>query len=299
MKIIFWLQKKQDSRLKSELRKLEKEKRMTGQSYYGFRISNVSDDRRKWVQDVPKSERKIGPPCSSEYCAKGKARCCSEFNEEKRKEIFKYFWNDLDWKGKKDFVRNLVDTVPPKRRRLKHKGDISRKGDSKLYHLNYDNQKKPVCRIMFLNTLGIKEAMVRCWLINEDKPKSPKKPVKSLNVNSYIDNLPKIPPKCQYCRNSGSDIKYINIDCIKNQYQLYNQYAKDMRSKNISPASRKTFSKVISMKNIKIFKPKNENDVCDLVSQHNVLPSINNYQNLEPEKEIEQSDVGYYYNNQW
>lgn len=293
-------QKKQEARLKSERRKLEKEKRMNGQSYYGFRISKVSDDRKKWIQDVPKSERKIGPPCHSDFCAKGTARCCSEFTEEKREEIFKHFWNELDWKGKKNFVRSLVDTVPPKRRRVRHKGEISRKGDSKLYHLSNKDQRMPVCRVMFLNTLGIKEAMVRCWLLSEDKPKTPKIPLKSLNVDSYIDNLPKMAPKCQYCRNSDTNIKYINIDYIKNQYQLYNQYLKDMKSKNVSPASRKTFSKVISMKNIRIFKPKNENDVCDLVSQHNVLPSIN-YQNVEVEKDLDQNVVvNYYYNsNQW
>ncbi|XP_028173679.1 adenylyltransferase and sulfurtransferase MOCS3 isoform X1 [Ostrinia furnacalis] len=282
---------------KSGIRKLEKEKRMNGQSYYGFRSVRESDDKRKYFQDVLKSERKIGPPCSSEFCLK-KPRCCRQLDEGKRKEIFKYFWNDLDWKEKKNFVRSLVETVPPKRRRPKHKGEVSRKVDSRVYHLKINSKRKVVCRTMFLNTLGIKEPTVRCWLSSDDKPKTRKKPVKSLNVDSYIDNLPQRPPKCQYCRNSGTDIKYINIDCIKNKHQLYNQYIKDMKSQNINPASRKTFSKVIGVKNIKFFKPKNENDVCDLVSEHNVLPSINNYQTLEPDKVIDQNDISYYYN-QW
>lgn len=281
---------------------------MTGQSYYGFRLGN-KNEKRKWIQDVPKSERKIGPPCKSEYCARGTAKYCNQFNEEKRQEIFSYFWNSLDWKGKKHFVRSLIDTVPPKRRRVKHKGDVSRKGDTKLYHLRNKDQKLSVCRVMFLNTLGIKEAMVRSWLVNEDRPKMPKKPVKSLNVDSYIDNLPKIPPKCQYCLMSNTNIQYINLDHIKNQYQLYNQYVKDMKSKNVNPASRKTFSRVISMKNMRIFKPKNETDICDLVSQHNVSPFQNvNYQNVEMvEKDLSDQNVissnvnvSFYYNDtQW
>ncbi|XP_053622676.1 adenylyltransferase and sulfurtransferase MOCS3 isoform X2 [Plodia interpunctella] len=291
--------KKQEMRIKSEKRKQEKEKRMTGQSYYGFRVTN-SDDRKKWVQDVPKSERKIGPPCTSEYCAKGTVRYCSEFCEEKRQEIFTYFWNNLDWKGKKNYVRSLVDTVPPKRRRLKHKGEISRKGDSKLYHLHNKDQRLPVCRTMFLNTLGIKEAMVRCWLVKADKPKTPKKPIKSLNVDSYIENLPKTQPKCQYCLTSGVTIEYIALDYIKNQYQLYNKYIKDMKAKNFSPASRKTFAKVVAMKNIRIFKPKNDTDICDLVAQHNVLPVMNNYQNVEIVEKGQDLNVQYYYHdNRW
>ncbi|XP_052748326.1 uncharacterized protein LOC113514767 isoform X2 [Galleria mellonella] len=289
--------KKQEARLKSERRKQEKEKRMTGQSYYGFRVTKFADTK-KWIQDVPKSERRIGPACTSEFCAKGTARFCSHFTEDQRQEIFSYFWNSLDWKGKKNYVRGLVDSVPPKRRRLKHKGEVSRKGDSKLYHLYNKDERQPVCRLMFLNTLGIKEAMVRCWLIKEDKPKSPKKPVKSLNVDSYIDNLPKEPTKCQYCLNSGCNIMYVCLD-VKSQHQLYNKYTKDMKAKNIAPASRKTFSKVVLKKNVRIFKPKNDTDVCDLVAQHNVLPSLG-YQNLQKnELENQNVSINYYYNAQW
>ncbi|KAM3955212.1 adenylyltransferase and sulfurtransferase MOCS3-like [Aphomia sociella] len=290
--------KKQEARLKSERRRQEKEKRMTGQSYYGFRITK-SADRKKWIQDVPKSERRMGPACNSVYCAKCAARHCTDYTEERRQEIFQYFWNSLDWKGKRDYVRSLVDTVPPKRRRLKHKGEVSRKGDSKLYHLYNKEQRLVVCRTMFLNTLGIKEAMVRCWLLNENKPKTPKKPVKSLNVDSYIENLPKTPSKCPFCINSGCDTMYLSLE-VKSIYQLYNKYVKDMKFRGIPPASRKTFSKVVLMKNLRIFKPKNESDVCDLVSQHNVTSL--DYQNVGcvDKNDLVQSDnVNYYYNIQW
>lgn len=305
-------QKKQEARLKAQRRQEEKERRMTGQSYLGFRIQQ--NEKRKWVQDVPKSGRKIGLGCKSGICSKSSTRNCSEFSEEKRQEIFNYFWNELDWKGKKKYVRSLVDSVPPKRRRVKHKGEVSRKGDSKVYHLIIEEKRMPVCRSMFLSTFGIKEAMVRTWLVKEDIPKKPKKPIKTINVESYIDSLPKIPPKCQLCRNSN-DIQYINLDSIKNIFQLHNQYVRDMKSKGLNPASRKTFTKVFGCKNIRIFKPKNETDVCDIVSHHNVLPSIpiNNYQNVDSDVQLEKdSEVvqnvesvqnianDYYYNSlQW
>ncbi|CAH0688111.1 unnamed protein product [Chilo suppressalis] len=264
----------------TERRRVEKQKRMTGKSYYGFR--KTDRDKRAWVQDVPKSERKIGPPCSSDLCQKGTARHCNEFDEEARKEMFRHFWHDLDWKGKRDYVKTLVDVVPPKRRRKKDA--ISRKGDSKLYHLRNKGERLLVCRLMFLNTLGLKEAMLRSWLTCTDKPRSPKKPLKSLNVDSYIDALPVCPPKCEICRNSCVQIRYLNLSHVKNIYQLYVEYMKEMKSRNISPASRKTFCKVVSLRNLRVFKPKNENDVCDLVSQHNAIPSYS-YQNVDIGKE--------------
>ncbi|XP_063392025.1 adenylyltransferase and sulfurtransferase MOCS3 [Cydia fagiglandana] len=288
--------KKADAKIKSQRRKEEKEKRMSGQSYYGFRRDR---DRAKWVQDVLKQERKMGPACSSPFCKKGMARKCPSFSEDVRMKIFDYFWNELDWAGKKNFVRSLVDNIPAKRRRLKHKGEISRKGDSKLYHLVYNDQKLPVCRTTFLNTLGVKEAMIRCWLVKEDRPKEPKKPLKALNVETYIDSLPKVEIKCPYCKSTPmySDLFYLDLSSVKNQYQLYNHYVKDMKLKGLVPASRKTFSKVFLAKNLKIFKPKNESDVCDIVSQHNVMNSSYQLDNLN--LDLGQSVININYTTQW
>lgn len=239
---------------------------MTGQCYFGFRTT-IAGEKKSWVQDVLKSERKLGPSCKSEFCAKSNTRHCKKLSDSDRCQIFRHFWR-LEWKEKKKFVKSLIDSVPAKRRRTSHKGDLSRKGDSKCYHLNLNSEKVQVCRVTFLNTLGIKEAMVRCWLAKETKPKSPKVPLKSLNVVEYIETLPKIDPKCQFCANLGSNIKYIDLD-VKNQFQLYNVYQRDMADKGISPASRKTFAKILSRKNLRIFKPKHQRDVCDLVKQHN------------------------------
>ncbi|XP_013163520.1 PREDICTED: adenylyltransferase and sulfurtransferase MOCS3 isoform X3 [Papilio xuthus] len=88
-------EKKKQEPLKSQRRHEEKQKRMKGRSYYGFRTTD--GDKKKYIQDVLKSERKIGNRCKSEYCAR-RYRFCSLFTEEKREEIFNYFWNQLDWK---------------------------------------------------------------------------------------------------------------------------------------------------------------------------------------------------------
>ncbi|GBP13577.1 hypothetical protein EVAR_6921_1 [Eumeta japonica] len=272
-------ERKEEAKRKAQLRKEEREKRMAGQSYFGFRKTKMAGDREKWIQDVPKSSRKMGPTCKSEFCAKGVNRLCTVFTEEKRRDIFHEFWNGMDWRTKRAYVRALVDSIPPKRRRLKHKGDISRKGDSKLYHLLNGEKRIPVCRVMFLNTLGIKEAMVRSWLhTDEHAAKTKRRPVKSQSVEAYIDMLPKTPPKCSYCR-SYTSLMYLSD--IRNQHQLYNKYVDDMKGAGATPASRKTFTKVFTGKNIRIFKPKKEGDACDLRAEHNVQAPPQTYQTID------------------
>lgn len=246
-------------------------KRMSGQSYLGFRQAKLNS-KQKWVQDVPKSERKMGPPCKSDYCSRSATRFCTSFSEARRSDIFQKFWNEFDWRAKRSYVRELVRTVAPKRRRVKDAP--SRKGDSKLYHLLHDEKKRAVCRVMFLNTLGVKEAMVRCWLSAKEPERAifKKDPIKTQNVSSYIDRLPKTPPRCEFCKNSTTRT-YLD-GAIKNLNQLYKQYVDDMKSVNMAPASRKTFTKVFNTKNIGIFRPKNSSDLCDIVPSHNLTEKV-------------------------
>lgn len=259
------MQKKQDH-LKSERRRQEKEKRRTGQSYYGFRTKKEGE-KKTYIQDVLKQERTLGPPCKSEYCVKNTSRYCKKLQEEDRRNIFTHFW-ELEWQEKKKFVRSLIDSVPIKRRRRSHIGEYSRKSDSKVYHLLFNDERVSVCRVTFLNTLGLKEAMVRCWLTKE-KPRTSKVPVVSHSVVNYIEQLPTFDIKCQSCINAGVNVKYIDMN-VKNQFQLYSMFVKDMKIQGVVPASRKTFAKVLSEKNLRIFKGKNERDICDLVRQHNI-----------------------------
>lgn len=239
---------------------------MTGQSYFGFR-THKEGTQKKWIQDVQKSERRLGPFCNSDFCSRSNRRYCKKLTEMDRMEIFQKFWK-LEWVEKKNYVRSLIDLVPVKRRRICLKNVQCRKVDSKVYNLIFNSEKVEVCRVTFLNTLGIKEAMVRCWLAQKPMKKTLKNRFKSQNLIDYIDKLPIIDSKCPICLNSGSSIRYVDLN-VKNQFHLYKIYVNDAISKNLKPASRKTFAKVLSVKNLRIFKPKNERDVCDLVQEHN------------------------------
>lgn len=85
-------------------------KRQGGLKYVGFSVKN---DKMK--QDTVRMERKMGPPCSSPFCAKSKLRHCEKFNEEIRSTIFTSFWQELkSWESKKTFVQGLVKRTPTK-----------------------------------------------------------------------------------------------------------------------------------------------------------------------------------------
>ncbi|CAL8255007.1 unnamed protein product [Boreogadus saida] len=47
--------------------------------------------------------------CLAESCQKSSKLHCTEIDEGKREEIFKYFWGKLDWKERKIYVKSLVE----------------------------------------------------------------------------------------------------------------------------------------------------------------------------------------------
>lgn len=92
----------------SRKRKDNKMKRQAGLKYVGFSVKNG-----KMKQDNIRMERKMGPPCSSPFCAKSKLRHCAKFTDDIRSTIFTSFWSDLkSWESKKMFVQGLVRRNP-------------------------------------------------------------------------------------------------------------------------------------------------------------------------------------------
>nr|XP_046229038.1 zinc finger protein 135-like isoform X2 [Scatophagus argus] len=86
---------------------VQKRRRMKGQSYLG----------RKNKETVLKEARQMGMPCQSVVCQKSSKLNCRQIDESKRGEIFKYFWEKLDWKERKIYVKSLVELSNVKRQR--------------------------------------------------------------------------------------------------------------------------------------------------------------------------------------
>ena len=131
------------SRMLSRMEKLKKEKKMK--------------------QNQIRPPRSLKPTCTISVCAKSKKRMCNKFTEEKRQCLFDKFWTKLNWDQKKIFVVSHVTRVVLRR---KTTVGSSRRSETLNYTLTFSNNKYPVCRKMFLNTLGLGPFTVQSWTKN-------------------------------------------------------------------------------------------------------------------------------------
>jgi hypothetical protein len=193
------------------------EKRKNGQSY----TSQINQ------KQIP--ARSIGPPCTSSKCIKCKnSRFCHLFEPKHRQKIFNTFWK-LDLKEKVIFVQQMVNTAGSKRRTTYYDSPIkkSKRKLERKYHLKIANEKKQVCLLMFINTLGVKERTIRKWTNHINTPVIHESPVKRLildtkiQLNAYlkkfVDDLPVM--ESHYCRSSSNKL-YLHSD-IRSVSQLY------------------------------------------------------------------------------
>ncbi|KAJ8969098.1 hypothetical protein NQ314_001930 [Rhamnusium bicolor] len=103
--------------------------------------------------------RKLKPPCS---CPR---KCDEKIPESIRQNIFRDFWKDtFNWDHRRQFVISMVDEQTKNRSRPRNNNQAGRRTKSKIYHLQLLESKIVVCKIMFLNTIGITEKFVRVAL---------------------------------------------------------------------------------------------------------------------------------------
>lgn len=132
-----------------------KQLRMKGLKYKG--VKRNEDGRKHFSED--RSERiLVQSKCSRRCEKKVGGRRCSEINQTSRESIFRFFWRNMDWKQKKVYVMNQVDKCSVKRAK------DHRKKVTYRYFLKLNDQRVPVCREMFLSTLGISEKMMYQWV---------------------------------------------------------------------------------------------------------------------------------------
>lgn len=142
-----------------------KRARERGEAYYGYCNKNVDakSGRRSFGRAL-REQRSLGPPCTSSFCERSKKRQCSRFTETIRQHIFDRFWKTLGWDERKTFIVESVDIMQPKRRTCIDV-ESSRRGVTCSYFLCIGGQRHNICRQLFLNTLGLKEATVQYWLM--------------------------------------------------------------------------------------------------------------------------------------
>uniref|UniRef100_A0A1A7XK27 E2F transcription factor 6 n=1 Tax=Iconisemion striatum TaxID=60296 RepID=A0A1A7XK27_9TELE len=119
----------------------------------------------KWKSRKPEQ---IGLRCLSTVCEKSAKLQCSYFREEDRERIFRNFWDVLNWDQRIQVVRSLVDVVPVQRRR----GGVSGRRDFTFhFNLRHGEQRRRVCKVLFLSTLGVNEWFILKWVQGKSKCK--------------------------------------------------------------------------------------------------------------------------------
>lgn len=180
---------------------VQKHLRMESKPYKGLKRvdgkSNYSEE---------KSERILCERSCTNRCHK--IRGCHKIREETRKEIFKSFWENMDWSEKKVYAVSLID----KYEALKTTVDDSRRRYSYRYFLRQGDQRIQVCKNLFLSTLGIGEYTLYGWAQNVNDHGLPgvanhhrrntRDQEAYEHAKLFFDSLPKLPS--HYCRASSS-----------------------------------------------------------------------------------------------
>lgn len=141
------------------------------------------------------------------------------------------------------------------------------------YTLKIDNAVYPVCKKMFLSTLGLREWQVRNWVekskhgIMDEKNKKPvlgifseRAPNKFLK--SFLENLNKLPS--HYCRKDTNKL-YLEQSFF-NIVDLYTVYKQSCRENNEVAMSQNSLTKMLKKMNISLYQPKK--DKCDICCQY-------------------------------
>ena len=228
--------------------------RMEGECYTGFAPSGK--------QNTPRRARKMRPACGSSFCEKSSTRHCNEINEEERQNLFNKYWKELNWTEKKMFVCSLIDVEETKQHTT---GEESRRSQTFFYHLEISGKRVPVCRTMFLHTLGLSGWQANNWKLsalqrNTRKAKIRQEKHKSNGrkiAGEFLDSLPKLPS--HYCRQSST--KQYLYDEIPNQVKLYQIFVDFCQKEGKTAPGRNVLARERKSKNIDFYQPKK--DRCD------------------------------------
>lgn len=177
----------------------------------------------------------MGASCNSPLSRKSKQRECYQITEEMRLNLFSSFWKSMNWDQRRTFIVNSVGKTAVKRRKTQNKE--SRRQSSLHYYHTVNGVRKRVCRLMYLNTFGIKKWIVCYWLDHKPKqdgiaPSTTAIHPQTASISSLrkkrqrvckrilFDSLPKMPFK--YCRVSTTR-NYLE-PIVTSKAQLYKSY---------------------------------------------------------------------------
>lgn len=231
--------------------------RERGESYLGKKKENGT-----WKYNLLKQPRTLQVSCNCKLSKNKSTLQCRKLEEVERNDIFKRFW-EFTWKEKKVFVKSHVSVYQTVRKRSDNEN--SRRSYSNKFYLG--RQRFRVCKTMFLNTLGVKDWVIKNWAksdmeINQLRNSVGGKQTQDLRIKSlheFFDSLPKL--ESHYCRASTSKLYLEPIWTYKSQlYKLYKTEFCTKRGENCLSIA--TFLKEFDNKRLSLYRPKK--DLCDI-----------------------------------
>lgn len=193
---------------------------------------------------------------------------CGAFEEERRNELFKYFWSIPSWDAKKVYIRTLVEIRSAVRRRL------TTTTSKKVMHFDCflpqpGNEKMRVCKVFFLQTFNLDKSIFQLWLKNKVPIPRKEKQLSSASVSAlkWLNIIPKIPS--HYCRAKSARI-YIE-ESFKTKTQMFSVYTQWCSENNVNGVKRTKFFKILENQKISIFKPRKDRcDICVAYEEGNI-----------------------------
>lgn len=252
-----------------------KSRRMHGVDYAGFQRNKDN----KISYGIRRPSRKIGDRCTSLTCIKSTKHFCASFSEEERNLIFRTFWETMDWKEKKAYI--IGNIVYTKTLRSSKGEEPSRRNGTYWYYLrNKNNEKKRVCKRMFLNTFDIKEDMVHDWFKKTEhglntttettnQNSDQRRPINQNKIKrnfliEWFNSLPKMPS--HYCRKDTKKQYFETV--FQSKVQLYKEYLKHCDISGQEKLSYAIFDQIFCDLNLSLYQPKK--DCCDTCSAFEV-----------------------------
>lgn len=214
------------------------------------------------------ARRQLKARCNGGICDK-RGLQCTNISDECRQSIIDSFYDLGNLTKQREWIRAHISATEPSYARK----DKSRKGRTILYHLpGTENERLPVCRVLFLKTLGINDRQVRTVLskttdtgVMEKEMRGGRCEVQSEShrlrlaaVNSHIDRFPRT--ESHYCRRS-STCEYLAAELTVDK--MYRMFLEENPQDSVSFS---TYYSAFKRKNLKFFKPKK--DLCSICESY-------------------------------
>lgn len=216
-----------------------------------------------WRYDLLKEPRVMKEPCDCKISKNNNSKLqCARLTHDTRLQLFMQFW-EYTWKEKKIYVRSHVSVNRVERKRGEQ--EVSRRTYSNKFYLGEERLR--ICKKMFLNTLGVKEWVIKKWAktswdVNPVLPEQilgsdDKTSMKLLHI--FFDSLPKL--ESHYCRSSTSKLYLEPIwESKAHLHKVYSEFC-NAQDEKVKPLSIATFHKEFDNKRLSLYKPKK--DLCD------------------------------------